>query len=112
MTSPDRMQLMEERTARLANLLRDLAQAELEDRERMLVHEGWMRMHEERMQTMEAQRRESDERMLVHEERMRMHEERMQGMEAQRRESDERVRAIIATLTEMQADLARIDAGA
>ena len=84
MTSPDRMQLMEERTTRLANLLRDLAQAELEDRERMLVHEGWMRMHEERMQTMEAQRRESDER----------------------------VRAIIATLTEMQADLARIDAGA
>ena len=84
MTSPDRMQLMEERTARLANLLRDLAQAELEDRERMLVHEGWMRMHEERMQRMEAQRRESDER----------------------------VRAVIVTLTEMQADLARIDAGA
>ena len=90
MTSPDRMQLMEERTTRLANLLRDLAQAELEDRERMLVHEGWMRMHEERMQR---------------------HEERMQGMEAQRRESDERVRAVIVTLTEMQADLARIDAG-
>ena len=83
MTSPDRMQLMEERSARLANLMRDLAQAELEDRERMLVHEGWMRMHEERAQSMEAHRRESDER----------------------------VRAIIATLTEMQADIARIDAG-
>lgn len=83
MTSPDRMQLMEERTARLANLMLDLAQAELEDRERMRVYEGWMRMHEERMQSMEEHRRESDER----------------------------VRAIIATLTEMQADIARIEAG-
>ena len=83
MTSPDRMQLLEERSARLANLMLDLAQAELEDRERMRVHEGWMRMHEERMQSMEARRVESDER----------------------------VRAIIATLTEMQADIARIEAG-
>ena len=97
MTSPDRMQLMEERSARLANLMRDLAQAELEDRERMLVHEGWMRMHEERAQSMEAHRRSL--------------EERMQSMEERRVESDARVRAIIATLTEMQADIARIDAG-
>ena len=83
MASPDRMQLLEERSARLANLMLDLAQAELEDRERMRVHEGWMRMHEERMQSMEARRAESDAR----------------------------VRAIIATLTEMQADIARIEAG-
>ena len=85
MASPERMRMHEERAARLANLMRDLAQAELEDRERMLVHEGWMRM--------------------------RMHEERAQSMEARRVESDARVRAIIATLTEMQADIARIDAG-
>lgn len=32
-------------------------------------------------------------------------------MEEHRRESDERVRAIIATLTEMQAVIARIEAG-
>ena len=97
MASPDRMQLMEERSARLANLMRDLAQAELEDRERMLVHEGWMRMHEERMQSIEEHRRSI--------------EARMQSIEARRVESDARVRAIIATLTEMQADIARIDAG-
>ena len=35
MTSPDRMRMHEERAARLANLMRDLAQSELEDRERM-----------------------------------------------------------------------------
>ena len=94
MTSPDRMQLMEERSARLANLMRDLAQAELEDRERM-------RVYEERAQSM-AQSMEAHRQSL---------EERMQGMEARRVESDERVRAIIATLTEMQADIARIEAG-
>ena len=80
----------EERAARLANLMRDLAQAELEDRERM-------RVYEERAQSMEAHRRSI--------------EERMQSIEARRVESDERVRAIIATLTEMQADIARIEAG-
>ena len=84
MTSLDRMQALEERTARLANLMREMAQAELEDRERMLVYEGWMRMHEERMQSMEEHRRESDER----------------------------IRAVIAMLTEMQADIVRIDASA
>ena len=34
----------------------------------------------------------------------------MQSMEARRVESDERVRAVIATLTELQADIARIEA--
>ena len=96
MISPDRMRMHEERAARLANLMREMAQAELEDRERMLVHEGWMRMHEERAQSMEERRRSM--------------EERWRSVEARRLESDERVRAVIATLTEMQADIVRIDA--
>ena len=103
MISPDRMRMHEERTARLANLMREMAQAELEDRERMLVYEGWMRMHEERAQNMEEHRRSMEERW-------RSVEERLQSMEARRLESDQRIRAVIATLTEMQADIVRIDA--
>ena len=101
MTSPDRMRMHEERATRLANLMRDLAQAELEDRERRRAREGWMRTREERAQSMEAHRQDMDRRSI---------EERMQSMEARRVESDERVRAVIATLTEMQADIARIEA--
>ena len=110
MTSPDRMQALEERTARLANLMREMAQAELEDRERMLVHEGWMRMHEERAQSMEERAQNMEEHRRSMEERWRSVEERLQSMEARRLESDQRIRAVIATLTEMQADIVRIDA--
>ena len=96
MSSPDRMEM-------LATAVGNLVQA-------MRLMDAEQQSHDERMRAYEAQLRESDARLREHEARQRAFDERMREFDAQSRENRARIGEIIGLLTEMQADIARLDA--
>ena len=118
MTSPDRIAMMEKRMSDLAEIARRLEQEEEQDREWMMESEARSRAHEIRIREAEARILESEARIQASENRLRENEAQLSEINARMRLHNERIRAsqgeiraIIAMLTEMQADIARIDAG-
>ena len=132
MTSPDRIAMMEKRMSDLAEIARRLEQEEEQDREWMMesearsgaheiripesearileseartqAWENWIKASDARIRESEARLRENDAELSEINARMRLHSERIRASQGE-------IRAIIVMLTEMQADIARIDAG-
>ena len=139
MMSPDRIAMMEQRMNELAEIARRLEEQEEQDREWLMQNEARARAHEMRIRESEARILESEFRIQASENIMRASDARIRESNARIAESDARlrendaqlseinawmrmhtermrgsmgeIRAIIRTLTEMQADIARIDAG-
>ena len=130
MMSPDRIAMMERRMNELAEISRRLEEQEEQDREWLMRNEA--RAHETPIRESESRILESEARIQAWENWIKASDARIRESQARLRENDaqlseinawmrmhtERVRvstggflyAIIATLTEMQADIARIDA--
>ncbi len=96
MASPERMALMERNIRQLALLVKQLGETELANQQRRFRNEL-------RMQEWEQRIRESDQRIREHDEEIR----RLLEGDAVRAEN---IRAMLAVIVEMQADIARLDA--
>ena len=96
MASPERMELMERNIRQLALLVKQLGETELANQQRRFRNEL-------RMQEWEQRIRESDQRIREHDEEIR----RLLEGDAVRAEN---IRAMLAVIVEMQADIARLDA--
>ncbi len=116
MMSPDRIAMMERRMNELAEISRRLEEQEEQDREWLMRSEA--RAHETRIRESESRILESEARIQASDNRIKASDAQLSEINAWMRMHTERVRvstggflyAIIATLTEMQADIARIDA--
>lgn len=86
MSSPERIEQMERNIARLAELVKQLGEVELSNQQWML---------------------RSDQRLLQSERRAQELAEQMRRI---RESNAENLRSILSVITQMQADLARIDA--
>ena len=103
MASPERMALMERNIRQLALLVKQLGETELANQQRRFRNELRMQEWEQRMQEWEQRIQESNRRIREHDEEIR----RLLEGDAVRAEN---IRAMLAVIVEMQADIARLDA--
>ena len=124
MSSPDRMEMHARAIADLVQAM-SLMEAEQQSQDerlralndRVLAQEEWRRGHEEWRRGHEEWRRAHEEWVRAHEEWMRGNEEWMdthnqwaRGIQVESRRNRERISEIIGALTNIQADIARLDA--
>lgn len=117
MSSPDRMEMHARAIANLVQAMNLMeAEQQVQDRrletleERYQGIEARARAHEEWMQAHEEWIREQAARAQAHEEWMQAQQDWARGTQAENRENRARMREIIGRLTEIQADIARLDA--
>ena len=103
MSSPERIELMERNISRLALLVQQLGEFELDNLQKQARWEQWMQ--------------ESDQRMRESDQRMRESDQRMQALAAEIRRLNEqsaahaaKIQAMFEVVVEIQSDVARIDA--
>ena len=96
MSSPERIALMERNISRLALLVRQLGEFELDNLQKQASWEQWMQESDQRM-------RESDQRMQALAAEIRRLNEQSAAHAA-------KIQAMLEVVVEIQTDVARIDA--
>ena len=117
MSSPDRMEMHARAIADLVQAM-SLMEAEQQSQDerlralndRVLAQEEWRRGHEEWRRAHEEWVRAHEEWMRGNEEWMDTHNQWARGIQVESRRNRERISEIIGALTNIQADIARLDA--
>ena len=89
MSSPERIELMERNISRLALLVKQLGEFELDNLQKQARWEQWMQESDQRMQALAAEIRRLNEQSAVH---------------------AAKIQAMLDVVVEIQTDVARIDA--
>ena len=110
MSSPDRMEMHARAIADLVQAMSRM-EAEQQSHDRHLqVIEEWMGRHEEWMQSHNDWMERHNEWGQSHNDWMERHNEWGQDIQTESKENRARISEIIGELTDMQADIARLDA--